>query len=236
MSQHSSIPLIHEIDMEYMINRDKWNPHLKNMEQKEANKKDLQFYRKRILSLSKDLLIDKEPEPISPDVKTAFHAFVKQSISYFKSLDKTELLQDDYKDLMMDGLLLNEVEALNKEEADKWMMRSVSLEKGGLDGFVHRKKTIVEKQMVLPINKVLNLKDPKFKTKGLTNQHKEVLDQKEKKKITTIYDEQNKQEIQKKPKQKGNIQKGNIQKGTKQKGTIQRGATTKNNENEKTTM
>ena len=231
MSNHSTTNLIHEIDMEYMINHDRWEPHINKIQQNVSVKKDQQFYRKRILSLTKDLLIDKEPEPISPDVKSAFHAFVKQSISYFKSLDKTELLQDDYKDLMMDGLLLNEVEALNKEEADKWMMRSVSLEKGGLDGFVQRKKTIVEKQMVLPINKVLNLKDPKFKTKGLTNQHKEVLDQKEKKNITTIYDEQNIQEIQKKPKQKGNIQKGTIQKGT-----IQKGTTTKNNENEKIAM
>ena len=78
-------------------------PNLKN----NVNKKDKKFYRKRVFNLTKELLSNEEPSHLFPDVKQAFDNFTNHCINYFKAIDCSDILQEDYKDISMNHLLYN---------------------------------------------------------------------------------------------------------------------------------
>ena len=62
------------------------------------NLKDVKFYRKRIIYLLKQY-INCEEMDIFQDVKHSLDSFLLTSISYFKTIDKTEVYQKDYLEL-----------------------------------------------------------------------------------------------------------------------------------------
>jgi hypothetical protein len=65
-----------------------------------ASKKDIHFYRKRVIQLTKDLLSpDENLQELFPDIKYAFDIYVKNCVEYFKTLDKSDILQEDYKNI-----------------------------------------------------------------------------------------------------------------------------------------
>ena len=54
--------IVNQITIDYMINNNQLKHHLENNKTKKASRKDKKFYRKRIMNLTKDLLICKELE------------------------------------------------------------------------------------------------------------------------------------------------------------------------------
>jgi len=162
---------VNQITIDYLINKNVYNNHLENIKMKNANKKDKKFYRKRILNLTKDFLLFKEEELIFPDVKYSFEMYVKTCIEYFKTLDKCDIIQEDYSDLeekdvnkLLDYEELNIENMNNQNDADILLMRSINIAPS-LDKFI--KRTTFKKEEVLPIQKEINLQEPYLKNKGI---------------------------------------------------------------------
>ena len=88
------------------------------------NKKDKKFYKKRIYNLTRDLIVNKEQDCCFPaDINSAFDNYVNTCIAYFKNLDKTDILQDDYKDIVEP--IQTDINEQSIEKADKLLMRSI---------------------------------------------------------------------------------------------------------------
>ena len=158
------------------------NSHVKKKFEKKTapNKKDQKFYRKRILALTKELLYqddeNKQDNNViveqvivpGPDVRQSFNAYIKGCIEHFKMTDKTDILQENYADLMNDiPEVFNETDLYNAEEANQLMMRQVKVNAPTMDKYVKRTLLYKEDPPPLPIQRKVNLKDPALKTKGL---------------------------------------------------------------------
>jgi len=185
------------------MNKDQYNKYVKNNTIKlpnSVNKKDKKFYKKRIYNIIKQLLSSQETE-IEPrlftDVQKSFDNFVNICIHSLKVIDKTDIIQDDYKDIAESITLnldlnkeLDDDDIKTKEEADLLLLRSIKITNPSLDNFVKRKYTKAPQQIMMPQQKDINLRDPNLKIKGIKDKDKEKdnLNSEKKKNITNIYD------------------------------------------------
>ena len=184
---------VDQVTLDCLLNKSLFNTQVKNKKAQSVNKEDKKFYKKRIYNLFKEMLINKaEPEDLLPDVKYAYDNFINASINYFKTIDNTDLLQEEYKTL--DEAALENINAIPElgddiavEEADKLMMRSIKIKPPSLDKYVKRKTTKPQEKMILPKQKEVNLMDPELKVKGIqSNSNNNNI---KKKNITNKYDE-----------------------------------------------
>ena len=184
---------VNQVTLDCLLNKSLFNNQVKNKKAQSVNKEDKKFYKKRIYNLFKEMLINKaEPEDLFPDVKYAYDNFINASINYFKTIDNTDLLQEEYKTL--DEAALENINAIPElgddiavEEADKLMMRSIKIKPPSLDKYVKRKNTKPEEKLILPKQKEVNLMDPELKVKGIqSNTNNNNI---KKKNITNKYDE-----------------------------------------------
>lgn len=169
-----SANLVNEITLEYLMSKEQ---HAKFMNKKKeglssGERKDKKFYRKRILNLSRDLLLNQVPDMMLGDVSVAFDHYVKMCINYFKILDETDIIQEDYDGMCGELKILNDAlgaedTATTAADADKLLMRSIKMNKGPLDDFVKIKSTKPSNPPIIPIQKEINLKDPELKNKGI---------------------------------------------------------------------
>jgi hypothetical protein len=151
------------------------------------NKKDKRFYKKRIYDLTKQLLSNEQPSTLFPDVRNTFDNYIKTCISYFKVIDTSDIIQEDYDDLLgpiNNATSVNNVAGVdnidNIDEVNKLMMRSIKImEPNALEKLVKRTIIKKEKEPIIPQQKDINLKDPILKNKGI----------RKKKNITNKYDE-----------------------------------------------
>jgi hypothetical protein len=178
----SSNDLINKITLDYLLNTEQYGKYKHTQEkEKNVNKKDKRFYRKRIFNLFKELLtMSKIHENLSPDVIYTFDSFLNASINYFQTLDKSDILQEDYKFMDDTNDDINNIVVENGqsiESANKLVMRSIPLTQGSLSQFV-TKKVSKPKLLILPKQREIDLLNPELKTKGIP-----------KKNITNKYDE-----------------------------------------------
>ena len=195
MLERDSEAFLNQASLDYLINTKQYKSHFnsftENTLNKKINKKDKKFYRRRIISLTKDLLYKEESENIvSPDIKCAFDNLVKTCIHYFKILDRNDIIQEDYNGFDEEikeengKKELSETEKFLKEENEKLLMRSVKMSSRPLDNFVKIKMTKQIEELIIPQQKEINLKDPILKNKGVNK----------KKNITNNYDDDTKKE------------------------------------------
>lgn len=89
--------IMHTIDLEYLINPDQ---HKKITEKYETanqiNDDERKFYRKRMLQLTRDLIAG---EISNTNLESAFNNYMRESINYFKFMDKKDIIQGDYTEL-----------------------------------------------------------------------------------------------------------------------------------------
>lgn len=190
---------VNQVTLNCLMNKDQYNKYIKNNTIKlpnSVNKKDKKFYKKRIYNIIKQLLSSQETE-IEPrlftDVQKSFDNFVNICIHSLKVIDKTDIIQDDYKDIA-ESITLNldlnkELDAddiKTKEQADLLLVRSIKIANPSLDNFVKRKYTKAPQQILMPQQKDINLRDPNLKIKGIKD--KDNLNSEKKKNITNIYD------------------------------------------------
>ena len=188
---------VDQVTLDCLLNKSLFNTQVKNKKAQSVNKEDKKFYKKRIYNLFKEMLINKaEPEDLFPDVKYAYDNFINASINYFKTIDNTDLLQEEYKTL--DETALENINAIPElgddvglEEADKLMMRSIKIKTPSLDKYVKRKSTKPEEKLILPKQKEVNLMDPELKVKGIQSNSNNSSNNNniKKKNITNKYDE-----------------------------------------------
>ena len=132
-------------------------------------------------------------------VKSSHRDKLNICIHYLKIIDKTDIIQEDYKDIA-ESIILNldmntelDIDDIKtKEEADLLLLRSIKIANPSLDNFVKRKYTKAPEKMVMPQQKDINLRDPNLKIKGIKEKEKEKekdnLNSEKKKNITNIYD------------------------------------------------
>jgi hypothetical protein len=168
---------VNQVTLEYLVNKE-YNLTIKPGNN--VNKKDKKFYRKRVFNLTKELLSNEEPSDLFPDVKQAFDNYVNHCISYFKSIDCSDILQEDYMDISMNRIHSSvELRESNQiqDDANKLMMRSINIQPSTLDKFI--KRTVKKETIVMPQQKEVNLSNPVLKLKGV----------KKKKNITNMYED-----------------------------------------------
>ena len=184
---------VDQVTLDCLLNKSLFNNQVKNKKAQSVNKEDKKFYKKRIYNLFKEILINKsEPENLFPDLKYAYDNFINTSINYFKTIDSNDLLQEEYKKLdEEESMNINTIPDLGNdnvvEEADKLLLRSITITTPTLDKYVKRKTTKPHEKMILPKQKEVNLMDPELKVKGIqSNSNNNNI---KKKNITNKYDE-----------------------------------------------
>lgn len=186
---YMSESLINQITIDYLINKDLYAKCINKQVIHDNNKKDKRFYRKRISSLIKELLLGESPANITPDVKYAFDNFAKTCIQYFKMIDSADIIQEDYTSIIENENLakldnvLGATDALNQDDANKLMMRAINISALTLDNFITKQNITQLDKIVLPKERNLNLTDPLLKKKGIKSNKK--------KNINTKYEETN---------------------------------------------
>jgi hypothetical protein len=164
---------LNQVSLDFLINKKHSIGFTENTINKKINKKDKKFYRRRILNLTKDLL-SKEESEIPPDIKFAFDNLVKTCIHYFKILDRNDIIQEDYNEfyefedkIKENNEINDESDKILKEENEKLLMRSVKMSNPSLDNFIKINMTKQSKELIIPQQKEINLKDPILKNKGI---------------------------------------------------------------------
>ena len=162
---------INQITLDCLLNRTQYEKYLSKQLLNKINEKDRTFYRKRALNLTKELLKGNEDTFVSPDVKYAFECYIKTCIRYFRVLDKSDLIQEEYKSLNLTTTQSSEDEIKKSLDGlDEVLMRKINFKHNGtLDNFVEI-KSLVQEEMVappLPQQRKINLKDPLLRNKGI---------------------------------------------------------------------
>jgi len=144
-----------------------------NVKYKENNEeylKDLQFYRKRILQNTKDLLRNKED---NEDIKRVFNIYSKELIRHFKFIDKKDIMQEDYQNLGINNKKKVNID-FELEDQNKLMMREKNgKEKSTIESYINVK--VNNKKVYkpyIPQKKVINIAVEDLKNKGVKNKSK----------------------------------------------------------------
>ena len=176
----ASTRIITQITIDCLLNKDQYSKYLKATLQKTAEsiKKDRKFYKRRILQMTKDMLLSDDIDT-NGDMMFAFDNFSRTCISYFKMVDKTDLLQIDYPNMLIESDIVGEdVPEMTFEESTKTLMRSIKINTTTMDKFVKRTQTVPENPPIVPLKRTVNLKDPELRNKGI----------RKKKSIETLYE------------------------------------------------
>jgi hypothetical protein len=189
--------LVNQITIDCLLNREAMGEQVMKQREKQINKEELHFYRKRIYNLFKEIISNHLPTDLPPDVKYAYDTFLKVSIDYFKIADNNDLLQEEYKDVtipMHDCSEEHEDSAINivsDNEANKLLMRSVKMDVPTLDKYVKRTCVKKEDDIILPKTREVDIMNPELKNKGLKKNN-----------INYLYEDNSKQNIQEQNKKK----------------------------------
>lgn len=149
------------IDLQYLTNPDQLTKLMQKKDLQQISRNDLDFYKKRIFQLTKDML---RGEKINTKVNKAFVNYAQICIDHFKFTDKMELIQNDYKDIKSP---VNKKNTFNMKNSNDMMLRKKKPHRPRITDNIKIKSTRIIKQPVIPQNRNFNLKDPKFREKGL---------------------------------------------------------------------
>ena len=140
------------------------------------NEDDVIFYRKRILQMIKDLVKGKQ---FTREIHDSFNDFTRNAIQYLMFIDKAELIQDsiNVKDANdSEKHLSSQLPPIYENDEEHLANKLLFKEQVGpitrkLDTFVVRKND-VKRDTVLPQQKEYNIKEEKYKVKGITSNEK----------------------------------------------------------------
>jgi hypothetical protein len=164
---------INQITLDCLLNKEAMGEHVMRQREKQINKEEFNFYRKRIYNLFKEIISNQSPSDMPPDVKYAYDTFIKASIHYFKVADNNDLLQEEYKDVDFPLHECSEqpdesaINIIANNEANKLLMRSVKMDMPTLDKYVKRSSVKKENNIILPKSREVDITNPDLKNKGL---------------------------------------------------------------------
>ena len=149
------------IDLQYLTNPDQLTKLKQKKELQQIPRNDLDFYKKRIFQLTKDML---RGEKINTKVNKAFVNYAQICIDHFKFMDKMELIQNDYKDIKPS---VNKKNTFNMKTSNNVMLRKKKPYRPRITDNIKIKSTRINTPPIIPKNRNFNLKDPRFREKGL---------------------------------------------------------------------
>jgi len=149
------------IDLQYLTNPDRLTKLMQKKDLQQISRNDLDFYKKRIFQLTKDML---RGEKINTKVNKAFVNYAQICIDHFKFMDKMELIQNDYKDIKSP---VNKKNIFNMKNSNSMMLRKKKPYRPKITDNIKIKSTRINTPPVIPKTRNFNLKDPKFREKGL---------------------------------------------------------------------
>jgi hypothetical protein len=175
-----------QITLKYLANNIYQETMDKNKEEVEhLERKEINFYKKRIYVYFKQMLKGKYP---NNTLKEKYVDYVKTLIEYIKVTDTNELLQEDYKELEQcteEKIHINENEVSSNNthkthntNADKQMLNIVSEDsKNTLKNFVQIKKVKINTVDTLPYPQIknINIKSDNYRLKGVKLKNKKTL-------------------------------------------------------------
>ena len=140
---------------------------------KTDNKPNIKFYRKRIISLFKDII--KDGEAPTEELKEMFNRFVNTMINYFEIIDRKDIIQsmhpvdenvktNDVHDELDDDLI--DTENLTIDKANDLMMKK-TLQVASLNNYVISKHDTSNEIRIVPLKLEIDLKTPDLKVKGV---------------------------------------------------------------------
>tara|TARA_Y100000813_G_C24160854_1_gene352033 strand:+ start:843 stop:1334 length:492 start_codon:yes stop_codon:yes gene_type:complete len=157
-----------QIDLLYLTNpnhRIKYNNI--NNNQNNPSEEDIKFYRKRILTTTKDYLRGKQ---INESINNAFQNYATELIKHYKFIDKKEIIQKEYENVKIKTKTITKEELANFKvmEKNELMMKRKEDTKKTIKDFipivVKEKK---KKKMIIPKQKEFNIKKDEFRKKGI---------------------------------------------------------------------
>ena len=144
-----------------------------------SNKSDIKFYRKRISSLTKDMLKGEIPD--NTYIKSIYETYVNGLIKYFKTVDTTDIIQKQYQAEVSqvseptivdsDEEQLSTIKEVSIDKADDLLMRKIS-GPSTLDNFVIKTQHENPDTRIIPVIIDIDLKEPSLKTKGVKDKVK----------------------------------------------------------------
>ena len=194
------------IDLLYLTNQsfvDKYNQKIGTSVHTVTLKKDILFYRKRILQTTKDLLRDNS---INSNVDSSFYQYVQELIKYYKFIHKKDIIQEEYKNLkekpkkeVNTNFKLSENNKIMSRETKK----HIKTIKDYIPIVVRTKK---KKKRTYPKKKEIDIKNPKFRIKGLEKEKSKQIICPEKQKKEQEEEEQKKEQKNKKTEKSGKLE------------------------------
>jgi hypothetical protein len=165
------------IDLEYLMNPAFSNLRV-NQEEDVNLKSDIEFYKKRIFKLTKDLLRNTS---ITTQVDEGFREYARICIKHFKFIDKSDIIQKQYNHHKK---VKPKSAVPNKEFPDHLLMRGARAIQRTIPECIPVKVKNEKKKIVfMPQSHEVDLKDPAFKIKGLGKKNMHNKYEKDKKKM-----------------------------------------------------
>jgi len=184
----NGLKMLDDMTLAYMVNTTQYEKYLKknHIDYDSAFKRDIRFYRKRIVSLTKDLFKEQIENDKNQNVLAgAFNIYMRACISYLKFSDQSETIQKCYVCLGVTDadVKMNETSCVckNKNEDDLFELHKANelcfkpkeVKKITLDNYVIRKNVKKSEPVVYPQQFTFNPRDPAFKHKGLKSKTRE---------------------------------------------------------------
>jgi len=157
------------LNLEYMMNADQYKKYLneKNPEIKKDNRRDKRFYKKRVFELTKQLLNNEKPSRMTTNLKLSFDNYVKSSIEYLKLLDTIDIIQEEYIGSDLENNNVNTEPLIVDDLLLSSKCFTLSKIPTLTDNFIKIKQK-KKKEMWIPVQKEIDLKNPQLKIKGIT--------------------------------------------------------------------
>jgi hypothetical protein len=135
---------------------------------KPDNKINVKFYKKRIISLFKDII--KDDEAPTEEIKDIYNRFVDTMINYFEIIDKKDIIQGMHginEQLPSDNLEDKMPESITIDQANELMIKK-TIQVANLNNYVIAKHdTTTNDLRIIPLKIEYDLKTPDLKTKGV---------------------------------------------------------------------
>ena len=154
-----------KLDLLYLTNPLILNKYNKTLAfQPKVLEEDKNFYRKRILVATKTYL---RGGSINPNIDKLFENFTIELINYFKFIDKKDIVQKEYENIKKKkSKPLHNFKIITQNEI---MMKQKNTNKTILDylPIVVKKNKNTKKKIIIPKQKMFDLKNPILREKGL---------------------------------------------------------------------
>jgi hypothetical protein len=154
------------INLQYLTNPHKLNKITRSNDIFKVDGKNLDFYKKRIFQLTKDLLRNEKKDA---EVERAFQHYVSTCIYHFKFIDKMEIIQKDYENIKNNK---DKNKSYDIEKTNQLIFKKNKPRNPKITDNIKIKTTRIDKPLIIPKQRTFNLMSDKFKNKGIKKKEK----------------------------------------------------------------